>query len=149
MIDLTHWLLRDVAVRLMYKFQTHYNNISLCINFEIVLRWIPENLTSEKSTFVQVMATIDVEPVLSRHMTSQGHSKVIGIPMYNRNIEALVANTRTSFDELYEWCLCIKLTINNANTKCILYHTKNKSVPQDFRTLYTGVMSISRVKPVN
>ena len=69
--------------------------------------------------------------------------------VHNRNIEALMANARASFDKLYEWCLCNRLTINNDKTKFILFHTKNKPVPKDLETLDTSVMNIDGVESFN
>ena len=69
--------------------------------------------------------------------------------VHTRNIEALMANALASFDKLYEWCLCNKLTINNDKTTFISFHTKNKPVPKNLETQDTSVMNIDRVKSVN
>ena len=52
---LTHWSLGVEAIILSIIFKLILENSSLGIRCEIALRWIPKNLTNEKSTRVQVM----------------------------------------------------------------------------------------------
>ena len=50
--QLTHWPLGDVEV----IFNLIIQDSSLDTHYEIALRWMPQNLTNEKSTLVQVMS---------------------------------------------------------------------------------------------
>ena len=57
LLTLTHWTLRDVAVLVRNKiYRCNIQSSSYCTCFEIIQRQIPQNLTANMSTMVQVMA---------------------------------------------------------------------------------------------
>ena len=54
--SLTHWHLRGVAILKASFSNVFYRNVALGTHCDIALKWMPRNLTSEKSTLVQIMA---------------------------------------------------------------------------------------------
>ena len=50
-----HWPLQDAALILNLPFQTHVNVWS--ISYEIIPKWMPQDITDSKSILAQVMAT--------------------------------------------------------------------------------------------
>ena len=73
---LTHWLMGDVTVNSLYKFIIQKSILS--IHIWIAPRWMPQNLTNEKSTLILAWSRkANIDPRLSRHITTWGHNKYI------------------------------------------------------------------------
>ena len=66
--------------------------------------------------------------------------------MHDPNLNKLINDITEKFTELYNWCVCNKLTINGEKTNFVLFHAINKPVPQNFDQIKTGVMEVTRVK---
>ena len=66
--------------------------------------------------------------------------------MYNENLNSLIANVVSKFNELYLWCVRNKLTINCDKTNFILFHATNKPIPKQMDEIVTSDMTIKRVK---
>ena len=66
--------------------------------------------------------------------------------MHDPNLNNLINDKTEKFTELYNWCVCNKLTINGEKTNFVLFHAINKPVPQNFDHIKTGVMDVTRVK---
>ena len=52
------------------------------------------------------------------------------------------------FTKLYRWCLANKLSINKDKTNFVLFHNKNKPIPENFDCIETENMPIKRVQMV-
>ena len=52
------------------------------------------------------------------------------------------------FTKLYRWCLANKLSINKDKTNFVLFHHKNKPIPENFDCIETENMPIKRVQMV-
>ena len=87
------------------------------ISYEIALRWMPLDLTGDKSTLVQVMAgavrkqaitCTNVDPDLSRHMESLGHNELITM-FVACSISSCHARTLKIFQVEY---ICENITIH-------------------------------------
>ena len=66
--------------------------------------------------------------------------------MYDENLNSLIANVVSKFNELYLWCVRNKLTINCYKTNIILFHATNKPIPKQMDEIVTSDMTIKRVK---
>ena len=66
--------------------------------------------------------------------------------MYDENLNSLIANVVSKFNELYLWCVRNKLTINCDKTNFILFHAINKPIPKQMGEIVTSDMTIKRVK---
>ena len=67
--------------------------------------------------------------------------------MYDENLNSLIANVVSKFNELYLWCVRNKLTMNCDKTNFILFHATNKPIPKQMDEIVTSDMTIKRVKP--
>ena len=65
------------------------------------------------------------------------------------NLNDVIIQAKELFDKLYHWCVANKLSINSDKTNFVLFHMKNKPVPNDFDSIQTNHMTIRRVKIVN
>ena len=63
-----------------------------------------------------------------------------------RNLNDVIIQAKELFHKLYHWCVANKLSINSDKTNFILFHMKNKPVPNDFDRIETNHMTIRRVK---
>ena len=70
------------------------------------------------------------------------------LSLYDNNLERLISKSKDQFSKLYSWCVCNKLTINTGKTNFILFHTKNKFVPQDFNNIRGSDFNIKRSESV-
>ena len=52
------------------------------------------------------------------------------------------------FTKLYRWCLANKLSINKDKTLFVLFHDRNKPIPENFDCIETENMPIKRVQMV-
>ena len=68
---------------------------------------------------------------------------------YGLNLNNVIIEAKELFDKLYHWCVTNKLSINSNKTNFVLFHMKNKPVPNDFDSIQTNHMTIGRVKTVN
>ena len=68
---------------------------------------------------------------------------------YGLNLNDVIIEAKELFDKLYHWCVANKLSINSNKTNFVLFHMKNKPVPNDFDSIQTNHMTIGRVKTVN
>ena len=68
---------------------------------------------------------------------------------YGLNLNDAIIEAKELFDKLYHWCVANKLSINSNKTNFVLFHMKNKPVPNDFDSIQTNHMTIGRVKTVN
>ena len=66
-----------------------------------------------------------------------------------RNLNDVIIKTKELFHKLYHWCVANKLSINSDKTNFVLFHMKNKPLPNDFDHVETNHMMIRRVKIVN
>ena len=66
--------------------------------------------------------------------------------MYDENLNSLIANVVSKFNELYLWCVRNKLTINCDKTNFILFHATNKPISIQMDEIVTSDMTIKRVK---
>ena len=66
--------------------------------------------------------------------------------MYDENLNCLIANVVSKFNELCLWCVRNKLTINCDKTNFILFHPINKPMPKQMDEIVTSFMTIKRVK---
>ena len=66
-----------------------------------------------------------------------------------RNLNDVIIQAKELFHKLYHWCVANKLSINSDKTNFVLFHMKNKPVPNDFDRIETNHMTIRRVKIVN
>ena len=67
------------------------------------------------------------------------------ISTYNKDAAKLKQIAKRSFKLFANWCECNKLTINYDKTNFILFHAKNKKIPQDFDKIEIDEKIIKRV----
>ena len=84
--SLTHWSLGDLDVISKMEFSVlfHWFVYSALFFYHNALRWMPQDLTDDKSALLQVMAwchqaashylQVNVDPILCHHIASLGHS---------------------------------------------------------------------------
>ena len=68
-----------------------------------------------------------------------------GLHMYNKNIHELISFAKTQIRKLFKWCISNNLTINYTKTSFILFHAKNKPVPDNFNDIDVDGILIKRV----
>ena len=66
--------------------------------------------------------------------------------MCNANLNTLISDVASKFNDLYLWCIRNKLTINSDKTNIILFHKINKPIPPNLNEIVTNNMIINRVK---
>ena len=64
----------------------------------------------------------------------------------NANLNTLISDVASKFNDLYLWCIRNKLTINSDKTNFILFHTINKPIPPNLNEIVTNNMTINRLK---
>ena len=67
---------------------------------------------------------------------------------YNSNIDTLIKESKDIYSKFFKWCICNKLTVNLTKTNFILFHTKNKYVPDNFQQIEVDSTFIKRVNVV-
>ena len=60
----------------------------------------------------------------------------------------LAKKANEMFTKLYRWCLANKLSINKDKTTFVLFHNKNKPIPENVDCIETENMPIKRVQMV-
>ena len=73
----------------------------------------------------------------------------ISLLSYGLNLNDVIIEAKELFDKLYHWCVANKSSINSNKTNFVLFHMKNKPVPNDFDSIQTNHMTKGRVKTVN
>ena len=68
-----------------------------------------------------------------------------GLNLFNKNFKCLIEDSKKQIKNLFEWCICNKLTINYDKTCFILFHAKNKKVPEGFDSIEINGTVINRV----
>ena len=66
--------------------------------------------------------------------------------MCNANLNTLIPDVASKFNDLYMWCIRNKLTTNNNETNFKLFHTINKPIPPSLIEIVTNNMTIYRKK---
>ena len=66
--------------------------------------------------------------------------------MCNANLNTLISDVASKFNDMYLWCIRNKLTINSDKTNFILFHTINKPIPPNLNEIVTNNMTTNRVK---
>ena len=69
-----------------------------------------------------------------------------GLFTFDSNLNKLIEDSKIIYKELFKWCRCNKLTVNNDKTCFVLFHAKNKNVPGNFQTIQIGEISFQRVE---
>ena len=64
--------------------------------------------------------------------------------MFNTDLTVLISNVKVKIQQMFQWCICNKLTINSDKTYFVLFHTVNKPVPNDLIDIVTPQMTIKR-----
>ena len=69
-------------------------------------------------------------------------------PFFSRMIENLCRKRKASnlFENISRWCVANQLSINSEKTNFVLFHTKNKPIPEQFDCIQTTFLTINRVK---
>ena len=69
--------------------------------------------------------------------------------MHHSDLNTLIVDIISKFDELNRWCISNKLTINASKINFILFHTINKPIPNNVMEITTERMIIKRVNSFN
>ena len=102
--ELTHWSLGDHAVVIFIVKQ----NSSLSTCCEIALRWMPQNVTIQKSTLVQVMAWCHQAP---SHYLSQCWP-ICMLPFGTQwDINKMVTILLTTVSNGFSWISCVMIVL--------------------------------------
>ena len=64
----------------------------------------------------------------------------------DRNIYAAKEKASNLFEKKSRWCVANQLSINSEKTNFVLFHTKNKPIPEHFDCIQTTFLTIDRVK---
>ena len=51
----------------------------------------------------------------------------------------LIADITVKFNNLYDWCISNKLTINSEKTQFMVFHTPNKPMPNNLTSQYDKI----------
>ena len=64
--------------------------------------------------------------------------------MVNNDFKVMISNVKVKIQQMFQWCICNKLTINSDKTCFVHFHTVNKPVPDDLTDIVTPQMTIKR-----
>ena len=67
-----------------------------------------------------------------------------GLYTYSRDFGSLLDSAKIEFRKLFKWCKLNKLTINYSKTCFLLFHAKNKAVPDNFDHIEVDGIKINR-----
>ena len=69
-------------------------------------------------------------------------------PFFSRMIEMFMPQKKASnlFEKNSRWCVANQLSINSEKTNFVLFHTKNKPIPEHFDCIQTTFFTINKVK---
>ena len=68
--------------------------------------------------------------------------------MNDRNIDVVKEKASDLFENIFRWCVANQLSINSEKTNFVLFHAKNKPIPENFDCIQTTYLTIDRVKCV-
>ena len=68
--------------------------------------------------------------------------------MSDRNIDVVKEKASDLFENIFRWCVANQLSINSEKTNFVLFHAKNKPIPENFDCIQTTYLTIDRVKCV-
>ena len=68
--------------------------------------------------------------------------------MNDRNIDVVKEKASDLFENIFRWCVANQLSINSEKTNFVLFHAKNKPIPENFDFIQTTYLTIDRVKCV-
>ena len=66
----------------------------------------------------------------------------------DRNIDAVKEKASNLFEKIFRWCVANQLSINSEKTNFVLFHAKNKPIPENFDCIHTTFITLNRVKCV-
>ena len=64
----------------------------------------------------------------------------------DKNVYAAKEKASNLFEKISRWCVAKQLSINSEKTNFVLFHTKNKPIPEHFDCIQTTFFTINRVK---
>ena len=68
-----------------------------------------------------------------------------GMTNHDKDFNALIRQAKSKIKNIFKWCNCNKLTINNTKTCFILFHAVNKKVPANLTSIEVDGVVINRV----
>ena len=68
--------------------------------------------------------------------------------MNDRNIDAVKDKASNLFEKNFCWCVANQLSIDSEKTNFVLFHAKNKPIPENFDCIQTMFITLNRVKCV-
>ena len=115
-VTLTHWPLGDVTVNLnVYFSNTSYTTVALAL-----VIWMPQNITHEKSTYVQTMAWCrqatwaNINPDLCCYMVSLGHNELMRLcSRFSNRTFHLVVIVGTYYTDITSFFSCYCKSFNS------------------------------------
>ena len=66
--------------------------------------------------------------------------------MNDRSIDVVKEKASDLFENISIWCVTNQLRINSEKTNFVLFHAKNKRIPENFNCVQTTYLTIDRVK---
>ena len=68
-----------------------------------------------------------------------------GLFTHGQNLNVLIQESTVIYRKLFKWCVCNRLTINYTKTCFVIFHMKNKHVPNDLKCIKIDEVTIQRV----
>ena len=68
--------------------------------------------------------------------------------LQGNDLMKLIADVTVKFNNLYDWCISNKLTINSEKTQFMVFHTPNKLMPNNLSEIDTMRMKIKWVNMI-
>ena len=66
----------------------------------------------------------------------------------DRKIDAVKEKASNLFEKNFRWCVANQLSINSEKTNFVLFHAKNKPIPENVDCIHTTFITLNRVKCV-
>ena len=67
----------------------------------------------------------------------------------DRNIDVVKEKASDLFENFFRWCVAKQLSINSEKTNFVLFHAKNKPIPENFDCIQTTYLTIdSQMCPI-
>ena len=63
--------------------------------------------------------------------------------LQGNDLMELIADITVKFNNLYDWCISNKLTINSEKTQLMVFHTPNKPMPNNLYEIGTMRMKLN------
>ena len=79
---------------------------------------------------------------------SPAGTHVQDIFMNDRNIDVVKEKASDLFENIFRWCVANQLSINSEKTNFVLFHARNKPIPENFDCIQTTYLTIDRVNCV-